>query len=154
MKVGDKLPDTLGRDHTGREIRLADLAGRRFILAAYPKAGTAGCTAEACSLEAHREELGALGYEIIGVSRDSAAAQTRFAERNHLGFPLIADTDTALLRAIDAWGTKTMCGRTTEGTLRTTLLVDEQGRVAAIFTPKQIKTAIHAEQVIDTIRGL
>ncbi|MCF0209277.1 MAG: peroxiredoxin, partial [Bacteroidaceae bacterium] len=106
------------------------------------------CTAEACSLRDHKEELAAKGYEILGVSKDSAASHKKFIEKQELNFPLIADTDTTLLQALGAWGEKVACGRRTIGTLRTTYLVNEEGVIEHIFLPKQIKTKEHAEQIL------
>lgn len=152
MEIGDKLPEVLGKDQNGKEIRTADFAGKKFILYTYPKDNTSGCTAEACSLRDHRDELRALGYEIVGISKDSAASHQKFIEKHQLNFPLIADTDTTLLQQLGAWGEKTMCGRKTIGTLRTTYLIDEEGRIADIFLPKQIKTKEHAEQIIARVK--
>ena len=151
MTVGDKIPEVLGIDQDGREIKSSDYRGRRIVLYSYPKANTSGCTAEACSLQAHKGELAAAGYDIIGVSKDKQALQKKFADSNGLEFPLIADTDTSLLQALGCWGEKVACGRRTIGTLRTTYLVDEQGIIEKVFTPKEIKTKIHAEQILDYI---
>lgn len=151
MTVGDKIPEVLGIDQDGREIKSSDYRGRKIVLYSYPKANTSGCTAEACSLQAHKGELAASGYDIIGVSKDKQALQKKFADANGLEFPLIADTDTSLLQALGCWGEKVACGRRTIGTLRTTYLVDEQGIIEKVFTPKEIKTKIHAEQILDYI---
>lgn len=120
-----------------------------MILYSYPKANTSGCTAEACSLQAHIDELAAAGYDIIGVSRDKQALQKKFAEAQGLKFPLIADTETTLQQQLGCWGEKVACGRRTVGTLRTTYLVNEEGIIEKIFQPKEIKTKIHAEQILD-----
>ncbi|MDD5961522.1 MAG: peroxiredoxin [Bacteroidales bacterium] len=151
MTVGDKIPEVLGIDQDGREIKSSDYRGRKIVLYSYPKANTSGCTAEACSLQAHKGELAAAGYDIIGVSKDKQALQKKFSDANGLEFPLIADTDTSLLQALGCWGEKVACGRRTIGTLRTTYLVDEQGIIEKVFTPKEIKTKIHAEQILDYI---
>ena len=151
MTVGDKIPEVLGIDQDGREIKSSDYRGRKIVLYSYPKANTSGCTAEACSLQAHKGELAAAGYDIIGVSKDKQALQKKFADANGLEFPLIADTDTSLLQALGCWGEKVACGHRTIGTLRTTYLVDEQGIIEKVFTPKEIKTKIHAEQILDYI---
>lgn len=151
MTVGDKIPEVLGIDQDGREIKSSDYRGRKIVLYSYPKANTSSCTAEACSLQAHKGELAAAGYDIIGVSKDKQALQKKFADANGLEFPLIADTDTSLLQALGCWGEKVACGRRTIGTLRTTYLVDEQGIIEKVFTPKEIKTKIHAEQILDYI---
>lgn len=151
MTVGDKIPEVLGIDQDGRKIKSSDYRGRKIVLYSYPKANTSGCTAEACSLQAHKGELAAAGYDIIGVSKDKQTLQKKFADANGLEFPLIADTDTSLLQALGCWGEKVACGRRTIGTLRTTYLVDEQGIIEKVFTPKEIKTKIHAEQILDYI---
>ena len=149
MQVGDKIPEIFGVDQDGKEIKASDYRGRKIILYTYPKANTPGCTAEACSLQAHKEELAAAGYAIVGVSKDRVELQKKFADKQGLDFPLIADTETTLLQAIGAWGEKVNYGRRTLGILRTTYLVNEEGIVEKIFTPKEIKTKIHAEQILD-----
>ena len=151
MQVGDKIPEIFGVDQDGKEIKASDYRGRKIILYTYPKANTPGCTAEACSLQAHKEELAAAGYAIVGVSKDRVELQKKFADKQGLDFPLIADTETTLLQAIGAWGEKVNYGRRTIGILRTTYLVNEEGIVEKIFTPKEIKTKIHAEQILDYI---
>ena len=152
MNIGDRIPEVLGIDQDGREIKSSDYKGKKIVLYSYPKANTSGCTAEACSLQAHKAELAAAGYEIIGVSKDKQALQKKFAEAQGLEFPLIADTETTLLQTLGCWGEKVACGRRTIGTLRTTYLVNEEGIIEKIFSPKEIKTKIHAEQILDYIR--
>ncbi|MBR1668340.1 MAG: peroxiredoxin [Bacteroidaceae bacterium] len=151
MKVGDKLPEVLGVNERGEEVTLAQFRGKKLIVYAYPKDNTSGCTAEACSLKEHYAELQKAGYAVVGVSKDSAASHQKFIEKHGLPFPLIADTDKTLLQALGAWGEKTMYGKKVEGTLRTTYLVNEEGIVEKIFTPKDIKTKIHAEQILEQI---
>ena len=151
MNLGDKIPEHLGIDQDGHEIKVSDYQGRKIILYSYPKANTSGCTAEACSLQAHKEELAAAGYDIIGVSKDKPTLQKKFADTQGLHFPLIADTETTLLQQLGCWGEKVACGRKTIGILRTTYLVDENGIIQKIFTPKEIKTKIHAEQILQYI---
>lgn len=153
MNIGDKIPSVLGIDQDGNEIKSVDFAGRKLVLYTYPKANTSGCTAEACSLQAHKTELEAAGYSIIGVSKDKPETQKKFATAQGLEFPLIADTDTSLLQSLGAWGEKVACGHRTVGILRTTYLVNEEGVVEKIFTPKEIKTKIHAEQILDYLKA-
>ena len=152
MNIGDKIPEILGIDQDGREIKASDYRGRKIVLYSYPKANTSGCTAEACSLQKHKEELAAAGYEIIGVSKDKQTLQKKFADTQGLQDPLIADTETTLLQQLGCWGEKVACGRKTIGILRTTYLVDENGIIQKIFTPKEIKTKIHAEQILQYIQ--
>ena len=154
MTIGDRIPEILGTDQNGREIKASDYRGRKIVLYSYPKANTSGCTAEACSLQAHKAELAEAGYDIIGVSKDRQALQKKFAEAQGLDFPLIADTETTLLQELGCWGEKVACGRRTIGTLRTTYLVNEEGVIEKVFLPKEIKTKIHAEQILDYIKGL
>jgi peroxiredoxin Q/BCP len=149
MNVGDRIPEVLGVDQQGQTIKSSDYRGRKLVLYIYPKANTSGCTAEACSLQAHKAELEALGYAIVGVSKDKPEAQKKFADAQGLEFPLIADTETTLLQALGCWGEKVACGHRTVGILRTTYLVNEEGVIEKIFTPKEIKTKIHAEQILD-----
>lgn len=153
MNVGDKLPEVLGLDQNGQEITLSSLAGKKLVLYAYPKDNTSGCTAEACSLRDHYDELQQAGYVVIGVSKDSAASHQKFIDKQQLPFPLIADTATTLLQQVGAWGEKSMYGKKFMGILRTTYLVNEQGVVEKVFTPKEIKTKIHAEQILDYIKS-
>lgn len=148
MNIGDKIPAILGIDQNGNEIKASDFAGRKLVLYSYPKANTSGCTAEACSLQQHKAELEALGYAIVGVSKDRQELQKKFADAYNLEFPLIADTSTELLQNLGMWGEKVACGRRTIGILRTTFLVNEEGIIEKIFTPKEIKTKIHAEQIL------
>lgn len=151
MTIGDRIPDVLGTDQNGNEIKSSDYRGRKIVLYSYPKANTSGCTAEACSLQAHKAELEAAGYAIIGVSKDRQELQKKFADAQGLEFPLIADTETTLLQELGCWGEKVACGRRTIGILRTTYLVNEEGIIEKVFTPKEIKTKIHAEQILDFI---
>jgi len=148
MNIGDKIPAILGIDQNGNEIKASDFAGRKLVLYSYPKANTSGCTAEACSLQQHKAELEALGYAIVGVSKDRQELQKKFADAYNLEFSLIADTSTELLQSLGMWGEKVACGRRTIGILRTTFLVNEEGVIEKIFTPKEIKTKIHAEQIL------
>lgn len=153
MTIGDRIPDVLGIDQDGREIRRDDYRGKKIVLYSYPKANTSGCTAEACSLQARKDELAALGYEIIGVSRDKQETQKKFADAQGLSFPLIADVGTDLLQSLGCWGEKVACGRRTVGILRTTYLVNEEGVIEKFFGPKEIKTKIHADQIIDYLKS-
>ncbi len=147
MEIGDKIPDVLGFDAEGNEIKAADFAGKKLVIYFYPKDNTPGCTAEACSLAAGYGELLAAGYAIVGVSKDSAASHKKFAEKHSLPFPLIADTDLELNKAFGVWQLKKMCGRESMGTVRTTFLIDEEGRVADIITKVNTKDA--ANQILN-----
>lgn len=148
MNVGDKIPEILGIDQDGKEVRAGDFAGRKLVLYFYPKDNTAGCTAEACSLRDNIDALREQGYTVVGVSSDSEASHRRFIDKHALPFPLIADTDHRLQEAMGVWGEKSMCGRKYMGTLRTTFLVGPDGTIEKIFGPKAIKTKEHALQIL------
>ena len=148
MNIGDKAPEILGKDEQGREIRLSDYRGRKLVLYFYPKDNTSGCTSEACSLRDHYKELQGTGYEVVGVSKDSAESHAKFKEKHELPFPLIADIDQTLLKAMGALGEKNMYGKKVMGTIRTTFVINEEGIIEQIISGKQIKTKEHAEQIL------
>jgi len=148
MNIGDKAPEILGRDQNGKEIKLSDFAGRKLVLYFYPKDSTSGCTSEACSLRDNYAELRRQGYEVVGVSIQDEASHQKFIEKNQLPFSLIADTDKALVQQMGVWGEKSMYGRKYFGTLRTTFIIDENGIIERVFQPKEIKTKVHAEQIL------
>lgn len=148
MNIGDKAPEILGNDEQGRPIRLSDYRGRKLVLYFYPRDNTSGCTAEACSLRDHYAELQAQGYDVVGVSKDSAQSHQKFKEKHELPFPLIADVDHQLLEAMGAWGEKTMYGKKVQGTIRTTFVINEEGIVEQVLQGKQIKTKEHASQIL------
>lgn len=151
MNIGDKVPEILGVDQNGAEVKMSDYAGKNVVLYFYPKDNTSGCTAEACSLRDNIDALKAKGYEVIGVSSDSEASHQKFIAKHELPFRLIADTDHKLQEAMGVWGEKKLYGRTYMGTLRTTFLVDGNGIVRDIFGPKQIKTKEHATQILEKL---
>lgn len=151
MNIGDKAPELLGVDQNGNEVKLSDFAGQNLVLYFYPKDNTSGCTAEACSLRDNIGALAAKGYRIVGVSSDSEASHKKFIVAHDLPFPLIADTDHRLQEQMGVWGEKSMYGRKYMGTFRTTFLIGPDGRITRIFGPKEIKTKIHADQILATL---
>ena len=142
------VPEVLGVNEDGKTVKISDYKGRKVVLYFYPKDNTPGCTAEACSLRDNYGSLQEQGYEVVGVSADSQASHQRFKEKQQLPFTLISDADKTLIEQMGCWGEKKMCGRTSMGILRTTFIVDEEGKIERIFTPKEIKTKIHAEQIL------
>ena len=142
LNVGDKVPDFLGKDETGREVRVSDFAGKRLVVYFYPKDSTPGCTAEACSLRDGLDELAAAGYAVVGVSADSEASHQRFKLKQQLNFPLIADVDKALIKQFGAWGEKKMAGRVYDGILRTTFVIsNDDCTVERVITKVDTKNA-------------
>ncbi|CCZ48824.1 putative peroxiredoxin bcp [Bacteroides sp. CAG:661] len=148
MNVGDKVPETLGINEKGEEIRLSDYKGKKLVLYFYPKDSTSGCTAEACNLRDNYDALRQAGYEVVGVSVDGEKSHQKFIEKNSLPFHLIADTDKKLVEQFGVWGEKSMYGRKYMGTFRTTFIINEEGIVERIIGPKEIKTKDHAAQIL------
>lgn len=148
MEVGQRLPEELGKDQDGKEIKLSDFKGRKLVLYVYPKDSTPGCTNEACSLRDNYERFLAKGYAVVGVSIQSAESHKKFIAKYGLPFPLIADTDKTLVQELGVYGEKKMYGRTTMGTFRTTFITDEDGVITEIFQPGQIKVKEHANQIL------
>lgn len=148
MEIGQRLPEILGKDQDGNEIRLSDFAGKKLVLYAYPKDSTPGCTNEACNLRDNYQRFLAEGYAVVGVSIQSAQSHKMFIEKYQLPFPLIADTELTLVNALGIYGEKKMCGRVSMGVYRTTFVTDEQGVVQRIFGPKEVKVKEHAEQIL------
>lgn len=142
------MPDLLGLDADGKEIRLSDYPGKKIALYFYPKDNTPGCTAQACDL---RDNYGALtdaGYQVIGVSVDPPESHRKFAARHSLPFPLVADTDHRLVELTGVWGEKKLAGRTYMGTRRTTFIIGTDGIVERVITPREVKTKTHASQIL------
>ena len=148
MNIGDKAPEVLGRDENGNEIRLSDFKGKKLVLYFYPKDLTSGCTTEACNLRDNYGELKARGYEVVGVSVDDGKKHQRFIAKNELPFHLIADTEKTLVEQFGVWGEKKMCGRTYMGTFRTTFIINEDGVIERVITPKEIKVKEHSQQIL------
>ena len=135
MNIGDKAPEILGLNEKGEEIRLSNYKGKKIVLYFYPKDMTSGCTAQACNLRDNYAELRAHGYEVIGVSVNDAKSHQKFIEKNELPFTLIADTDKKLVEQF-------------MGTFRTTFIINEEGVIERIISPKEVKTKEHAQQIL------
>jgi peroxiredoxin Q/BCP len=148
LNIGDKIPEALGKDQNGRLVKASDFAGKKLALYFYPKDNTSGCTAEACSFRDNYADLRKAGYEVVGVSVDGEASHRKFIEMQQLPFNLIADDGKQLVEQFGVWGEKSMYGRKYMGTFRTTFIVNESGVIEKIFRPKDIKTSIHAKQVL------
>lgn len=141
MKTGDTIPTLLGVNAQGQEVKSTDFAGKPLIIYFYPKDNTPGCTAEACSLRDGYDSLRNLGYEVIGVSKDSSASHAKFAEKYSLPFTLISDPSTELNQAFGVWQKKKMARREYMGTVRTTFITDADHRVTHIINKVDTKNA-------------
>ena len=149
LTVGDKAPEILGTDQNGNNIKLSDFAGKKLALYFYPKDNTSGCTAQAGSLRDGYEQLRAAGYEVIGVSKDSAKSHQGFISKQSLPFSLIADTETTLNQAFGVWQEKSMYGRKYMGTARTTFIINEEGIIERVIDSKEVNTKDHANQILN-----
>ena len=146
LEIGNRMPDFSAADQNGDIVKSADLIGKKTVVYFYPKANTPGCTAEACSLRDNYERFLALGYNVIGISKDSVKAQKNFSDKYALPFPLLADTDALIIRAFGAWGEKKLYGKTYEGILRKTFIFNENGILEEIID--KVNTKNHAEQIL------
>ena len=151
MKIGDKFPNDMGRDAQGKEIKLSEFPGMNFIIYFYPKDNTPGCTAEAVSFAENYRKLLNMGYQVIGVSKDSEESHHKFAEKHSLPFPLIADTELKLCYLADVWQKKKMAGREYFGIVRTTFVTDQNGVVTDKI--EKVKTKEAADQLITLLEG-
>ena len=148
MNVGDKAPEILGLNEKGEEIRLSNYKGKKIVLYFYPKDMTSGFTSQACNLRDNYAALREAGYEVIGVSINDQKSHQKFIEKNTLPFTLIADTEQKLVQEFGVWGEKSMYGRKYMGTFRTTFIINEEGIIERIISPKEIKTKDHAAQIL------
>lgn len=146
LAIGNKAPYFEGVDENNNVIKLTDFEGKKLVLYFYPKDSTPGCTAQACDLRDNYNRFLALGYEVVGVSKDSQSSHKKFIEKYSLPFHLISDTETKILQDYEAWGEKKMYGKTSMGTLRTTYIIDEKGVI--IEAIGKVKTKEHSKQLL------
>ena len=151
LQIGMKAPEFTLLNQNGESVSLSDFRGKKVVLYFYPKDNTSGCTAEACSLRDNYTELRKQGYEVIGVSVDSSTSHRKFIDKYELPFPLIADTEKKLVESMGVWGEKSMYGRKYMGTFRTTFLINEEGIIEKVYSPKEIKTKTHGEQILGSM---
>lgn len=149
LKEGDKAPAFSGVDQNGNPVSLDDFKGKKLILYFYPKDSTPGCTKEACNLRDNYELLKEKGFEILGVSPDSAKRHQNFIAKHNLPFPLLVDEDLKTIKAYGVWGEKNFMGRKFMGVLRTTFVIDENGTIEKVIT--KVKVGKHAEQILEEL---
>ena len=140
------MPEFEVVDQDGNVVSSKDFIGKKTIVYFYPKDNTPGCTAEACNLSDNYEALKAQGYNVVGVSKDSAASHRKFIDKFDLPFTLLSDKSTQMLQDFGAWGEKKMCGKTCVGTLRRTFIFNEEGVLERII--EKVDTKDHAAQIL------
>ena len=133
LEPGRKAPAFRLQDQNGNTVKLADFQGRKLLLYFYPKANTPGCTMQSCAVRDARPDFGGLDVDVVGISPDTPARQKKFDDKRGLGFPLLADEDHAVAEAYGVWGEKSMFGRKYMGIIRSSFLIDEQGKVAGAW---------------------
>jgi peroxiredoxin Q/BCP len=152
IEVGDAAPAFTLQASGGRTVSLADMKGKPFVLYFYPKADTPGCTKEAQAFQEALPELGQIGVDIIGMSKDSVKAQDKFAEKYGLKFPLTSDPEGTVVEAYGAWVEKSMYGKSYMGIDRSTILIGKDGKIARIW--RKVKVPGHAAEVMQAAKAL
>jgi thioredoxin-dependent peroxiredoxin len=151
LEVGSKAPNFAARDQDGDEVSLSGLKGKKVVLYFYPKDDTPGCTKEACAFRDSFEDYKKAGVEVLGVSVDDEASHRKFANKYGLPFRLLADTDHKIVEAYGVWGEKSLYGRKFMGINRVTYVIDEKGKIAAVY-PK-VKPEQHAGEILAALGG-
>ncbi|MCH8906179.1 MAG: thioredoxin-dependent thiol peroxidase [Candidatus Heimdallarchaeota archaeon] len=152
MNVGDKFPDFSLPNQDNEIIYSKDLKGTKFVIFAYPRALTSGCTKESCSVRDHYQEMKDRGVTPFGISNDSPAKNKKFAEKHGFQYDLLCDESSELLTKIGAYGKKKIYGKTYTGTFRYTYIVDEEYKLRKIF--KKVNTAEHAQEILIALDDL
>ena len=145
-EVGMKAPDFTLQDQNGSSVSLSDFLGKRVVLYFYPKDHTPGCTRQACAFAGAYHAFQAQGVEVIGVSKDSVASHVKFAEKHGLPFILLSDPQLQAIKAYGVWQEKKMCGKVSMGVVRTTFVIDAEGKIESIM-PK-VKPDTNAAEIL------
>ena len=149
LKIGNKAPIFSLMDQTGKKVSLSDFKGKKILLYFYPKAGTLGCTKQACSVRDAAEDLHKCGVYAVGISPDEPPKQKKFDDKYSLGFALLSDPDHKVAKAYGAWGQKSMYGKTYEGIIRSSFLIDEKGTVLqASYKVKPLDTVPNVKEAL------
>jgi len=146
IEEGVKAPEFTLTDESGNAVSLSQFTGKKVVLYFYPKDNTPGCTKEACSFRDNHAAILDAGAVVIGVSADSEESHASFKDKYELPFYLLSDPEKKVIKSYGSWGEKKMYGKTYEGTLRSTVVIDEEGTVAKVF-PK-VKPAEHGTEVL------
>jgi peroxiredoxin Q/BCP len=146
LNIGDNAPSFTLKDKDGREVSLSDFIGKRVVLYFYPKDNTPGCTRQACAFAAAYDEFQRKDIQVIGISRDSVASHLKFAEKYNLPFVLLSDPELEAIKAYGVWQEKKMYGKLSFGVVRTTFIIDGQGKIEKIM-PK-VKPDTNAAEIL------
>ena len=146
LEIGTKAPDFTLPDQNGNMHSLSEYRGKKVILYFYPKDNTAGCTKQACGFAERYPQFTEMGAVVLGVSKDSVASHKKFEEKYGLPFTLLADPELAAIQAYDVWQEKKNYGKTYMGVVRTTYLIDENGKIVKVFD--KVKAADNPEQML------
>ena len=146
LKIGDTAPDFTLQDQTGKEVSLSDFLGKRVVLYFYPKDNTPGCTRQACAFAGLYHEFEKRGVQVIGISKDSVASHVNFAEKHGLPFLLLSDPGLNAIQSYEVWQEKKLYGKVSMGVVRTTFLIDEEGKLQKIM-PK-VKPDTNAAEIL------
>lgn len=149
LEVGQEAPSFTGVDQNGNNVSLSDFKGKKVVLYFYPADDTPGCTAQACNLRDNYALLKQNGFEILGVSPDDTTSHQKFESKYSLPFTLLADPQREIIDQYGVWGEKNLYGNKFMGVLRTTFVIDENGKIQKIF--KRPKTQEHAEEIIGKV---
>ena len=150
MKIGTPAPEFTLADQHGRPVSLADFKGKKVVLYFYPKDHTPGCTRQACAFAGAFPDFEALGVAVLGISRDSVASHLDFAREHRLPFPLLSDPELETIQAYGVWQEKKLYGRTSMGVVRTTVVIDEAGRIEKVMT--KVHPDTNAADLLDYFR--
>ena len=149
MNIGDTAPDFALQDKTGNQVRLSDFAGKKVVLYFYPKDNTPGCTRQACAFAAAYDDFKKRNITVIGISKDSVESHRKFAEKHDLPFILLADPELQAIQAYGVWQEKKLYGKVSMGVVRTTFIIDENGKIEKIM-PK-VKPDTNAEEILNSL---
>ena len=152
LAPGDPAPPFTLSDADGKQVSLADYAGRKVVVYFYPAASTPGCTKEACDFRDNLADLNDAGFAVVGISPDPPAKIAKFRDKESLTFPLLSDPDRSILSAYGAYGEKTMYGKKVVGVIRSTFVIDEDGVVRHVIPKVSPKT--HDDEVLAALAAL
>ena len=149
LEVGTAAPDFTLKNQQGEDVSLSDFRGQKVVVYFYPKDNTPGCTKEACSIRDNYSDLQVKGAVVLGISADSVKSHAGFSQKYELPFHLLSDPDKSVIKAYGAWGEKKMMGKTYEGILRSTFVIDEQSSISKVFN--KVKTAEHGSELLEVM---